>query len=495
MRIASIRAWKLRHPTLSEMLISVVLGILIEIGLLAFQPPTLLVVRRVGDDTADRMIRLAERTTDRIPKSPAFTFIDIDDATWAAWGWPVVTPRDKIEDLIARAAASDPLAIVVDVDLSFPGDPAAEESLQRYLAAYAPSAPPLLLVRSLISNGPGALPLERPTVFDAATVGKANIAWGTPLFERDGDGNVRRWRLFAPACEGERPVVLPSTHLNAAVIARRAVYGPPPGEPPTPPIERLAERLGPFVPDHCGQAAEPRQGVIDDWPKDIPITVEPADVSKRVIYRVGWQAGAIALGPTVESPSGGETQLVQVRPARTVLAAEAGASLPGLAGRIVVIGGSFADSGDWHATPIGKMPGALMIINAIEALTLNGTPREPGVAERIAISLGIIVLASLLTSIFRPSVAAWGLAFGVFVLMVVSISRFKSGVMLDLAVPAVGAVLHDLGESIVSTGRQLREQGWRWVLKVHHKPGALAAGAAERDHGGAPAQQEEVIEP
>ena len=481
MRIAAgLGSWKSRHPVLFELSISILLGILIEIALLAFQPPTLLVIRRVADDTADRMIRLAERTTDRLAASPAFTFIDIDDRSWADWGWPLVTPRGKIEALIERTARSAPLAILLDVDLAFPGKPDEEAALRDFLASYDPAGPPLLLVRSTI-DVPGAdLPALRPTPYDDAVAGKANIRFTSPLFERDGDGNVRRWRLFAEACDAGRPLVIPSMHLAAAMIARQAIHGAPPGDP-APALERMQASLAPFVPANCRAAPVRREGVLDDWPPSIPIEVSHDDVSKRVIYRVGWQAGAVGLGPIVDSPAGGETQLVAVRPARLALAADPTAPLPGLAGRIVVIGGSFSGSGDWHDTPIGRMPGSLMIINAVEALTQNGTPREPSAGERLAISLMIILAASLLTSFLRPSVAAWSLGFGIFLLMVVSIGRFKSGVMLDLAVPAVGAVLHDIGESIVSTLRQLREQGWRWILKPHGHPPAVAQGGGHDD--------------
>ena len=74
----ALERWKARYPKRFELALSVMFGILIEIVILRFQPP-LLIVRRVGDDTADQMIRLLERTTYTIPKSPAFVLIDIDD--------------------------------------------------------------------------------------------------------------------------------------------------------------------------------------------------------------------------------------------------------------------------------------------------------------------------------------------------------------------------------------------------------------------------------
>src|SRR5271155_1142170 len=104
---------KAHYPNSYELAISVVFGILIEIVILGFQPP-LLMVRRVGDDTADQMIRLLERTTSSIPRAPALVFIDIDDATWKAWGSHLVTPRAYLATLLERVARSKPLAVALD---------------------------------------------------------------------------------------------------------------------------------------------------------------------------------------------------------------------------------------------------------------------------------------------------------------------------------------------------------------------------------------------
>jgi CHASE2 domain-containing sensor protein len=139
--------------------------------------------------------------------------------------------------------------------------------------------------------------------------------------------------------------------------------------------------------------------------------------------------------------------------------------LPGLDGRIAVIGGSFQCGGDRYNTPLGFMPGSLMIINAIEALTQNGTPREFPTPIRLAISLTVIVVASLLTLKLRPVAAAAGLSLFLLMLMLASLNRFQAGAVLDLAVPAVGAFVHDLWESTSAMAREMGQQGWRWVLK------------------------------
>jgi CHASE2 domain-containing sensor protein len=473
--VKALMSWKARRPVLFELFFSIALGALIEIMILSLQPP-LLVVRHVGDDTADEMIRLLERTTNRIPTSPAFVFVDIDDATWKEWGSPIVTPRDNLAILLERVARSKPLAIVLDVDLAY-SNGTGEKALTDFLEDYKTEWPPMLLVRSLVGDPDGSLPKPRTTKYDAAvgtrTVNghliptKENVMFTSPLFERDADGKVRRWKLFAEACDGTAPIVVPSMHLAAAMIARQSISGLPPtgGDPP---LKRMTKGLAAFTPANCGHVNGGREGVLDPLPVDRPIKVEHDDVSKRVIYRVAWKPNAVGLGPVVDRPAaegGGETQLVAVRPARLVIQGDPGAPLPGLDGRIAVIGGSFQSGGDRYNTPLGFMPGSLMIINAIEALTQNGTPREFPTPIRLAISLTVIVVASLLTLKLRPVAAAAGLSLFLLMLMLASLNRFQAGAVLDLAVPAVGAFVHDLWESTSAMAREMGQQGWRWVLK------------------------------
>ncbi len=487
--IKAVKWCKAHHPNAFELALSVVFGILIEIVILRFQPP-LLLVRRVGDDTADQMIRLLERTTYRMPTSPAFVFIDIDDATWKAWGSPLVTPRAHLATLLERVARSRPLAVALDVDLAY-SDATDGKALKDFLQDYKSEWPPLLLVRSLTDDPDGGLPQPRITQYDGAigqrTVNgdvvpaKDNVIFTSPLFERDSDGKVRRWKLFAEACDGTAPIVVPSMHLAAAVIARQAIYGAPPAEK-DPPLKRMISSLAAVAPANCERVNHGRKGALDSLPQDRPIRIEDDDVSKRVIYRIAWKAGAVGLGPVVDLPAaagGGETQLVEVRPARLVVPGDPSAALPGLEGRIVVIGGSFEAGGDHYNTPLGVMPGSLMIINAIEALTQNGTPREFPTPLRVVISLFVIVVASLLTLILRPIVAAAAFIIFLLMLMCALLNSFQAGAVLDLAVPALGAFLHDLWNSTVTMARDIRRLRWRWLLK----PPSKEDGGAPRPQG------------
>jgi len=477
----SLRVAWIRHPRVRAFIISVIIGIGLEAAL--HLVPKIHLVSAIGDRLADSLIGLSLATSSRINAPFAFVLIDIDDATWHRpdWNTPLVTPRDAIRDLLQRVAPSRAAAIIVDVDLAF-GDGNAKP-LKDFLQAYPANAPSLILMRSLISPdpaGPTIYPAPRGTDYDAATKDHPkdhpNIYWAVPLFQRDPDGMIRRWKLAAIACqtgpasETGVPIAIPSAELIAALIARQVTL-PAAGSAPIP-LDSLLGKLARLLPDNCTSAApDPGPIVLDGYLP--PIVIKSDDISNRVLYTVRWQNGAIALGPVVPL-DGVEVPLVSVRPARTVLALPADGTMSGLDGRIVVIGGSFADSGDWHGTEVGLMPGALVVINAIEALAQRGTPREPCRPERLAMSLGIILLVAGFVAVLRPIVALLCSGLLVFGILVASIPSVQSGVLLDLSVPATGILFHHLREFLgpMRRGwRDMRRMGLRWLLRPQEEVG------------------------
>ena len=469
MLFASLLSWKSRHRILADLSVSITVGVATLLFLHFVHTPPLSVVRRAGDDTADRMIRLAEGMRGEPRRSPGFVFIDIDEPTWEDWDHPLITPRDKLAELIERAARAKPLAIVADVDLSFPATPAGEQAMKDLLSGYDPAWPPLLLVRPLIDmrTAGTALPLQRSTPYDDIAARKRNVVWTAPLFQRDGDGVIRRWRLIVPTCAHGQPAVLPSTHLVASLLVREALSHPaqPPANPPVPIWETLKSTIAAYAPAACDKPAPAVARVLDDARGEAPpITLDGTDVSTRVLYNIPWFDDATSLGPAIETGQG-LAPLVLVRSARAVTSLPAGEPVPGLDGRLVLVGGGFRDSGDWHRTPLGQMPGAMLLLNAIDALARGGTPKEPGLRDRALVSLGIVAAVSLLTSVFRPIVATAAASLLVLLVMLVSLGHFRSGVVLDLAVPAAAAALSDFARTLFERLRSIWNEGRRWVLK------------------------------
>jgi CHASE2 domain-containing sensor protein len=458
-----IRTFRRRRPRLFAAIVSMMVGGLIQVGFLIFDPQPLRLIRRSADDSADQMIRLAEETRGQLRRSPAFTFVNIDDATYNKWGSHPVTPREHLAVIIERLALSNPTAILVDVDLSFSdlANSDGEATLRKTLAQYPATAAPLLLVRSIYHDGPSpSLPHLRRTVYDPLVATKPNVMWGSPLFERDSDGKIRRWRLFVQACAGDRPTVLPALHLLGAVIARAKVNKSDILQAPKSLIDRLAR----FGADSCA-APNLRFGeIVEKQSGSANIEINDTEVSQRVLYRVGWRPDLVSIGPDIQTEDG-LAPLIAVRPANLLTEGDPATPVPGVEGKFVVIGGSFADSGDWYETPLGRMPGGILLINAIEALALNGTPREPNLFETCATSSFIIVVTSFLAAFLRPMVAAFLAAASVFLIMLMSLPLFRSGVVLNLAIPAIGVTFYDLGTTMVEKFSEARKLGWSFILK------------------------------
>ena len=109
-------------------------------------------------------------------KGLGYTFLDMDQASFDAWGEPFHVPRDQLAKLIRYAADGGARAIVVDVDLSRAGtDAAADQALSDLIAGYPSQAPDLILLRTARAGPRGETgPLQwRGTFFDDQRLSEA----------------------------------------------------------------------------------------------------------------------------------------------------------------------------------------------------------------------------------------------------------------------------------------------------------------------------------
>jgi CHASE2 domain-containing sensor protein len=477
------RDFRKRHAVLFDLAIDVFLGLLIEVivvPLIYSSPwPVRVVlegtwaVRNLSDNVADALTRLSATVPASPFRSPPFVFIDIDEPTWRAWGAQLITPRDRLAAVIDVVSQMAPAVVFVDVDLSFPmsrGD--SDKRLRRLLRDYGKPgsvSPPLVLIRPLISGGTTSNQAfeERPTAYDDDAV-SPNIIWASTLFEEGSDAVVRRWRLVERVCDRGAPKALPSAELALAAIAvgQRA---------------SLDESLRKLTPPNCEVGADPeRTAPRLDLGHDHFVEFGEGELERRILYSLEWRqpSGSEAsrphfLGPKVEF-EGRLVPLVTVLPIVPILsvaveqtatqkAAEAG--LRDLfAGRIVIIGGSFEQSGDIHRTPLGFMPGAMIVINAVHALLSFGTPHELELLPRLALSFTLVVITSLSFHWLRPAVAAIGMGAVLLILMVATLHWFRSGLIVDLAIPAAGVLVHRQFLAISAFVRAIRKDGWRALL-------------------------------
>ena len=238
---------------------------------------------------------------------------------------------------------------------------------------------------------------------------------------------VRRWRLWEPLCDPSD--VLPSTELLAAAL----YYG---GEAAT-----LRSALAPFRPT-CLSAAAPKRpaeradpaaesDVVLGADRSLHLTKDNAE--RRFFYRVGWNA-----------PQDRALMSAFVPAASITDAAEA--FDPALAAnRIVVIGGSYRDNPDFKLTPLGMMPGTLVLINAIEAMLNQDSVRTPPLWLRAGTEISLILAVSAIF-LYLPALTAMLVSSLIVVLSALTLGYvfLNLGWWIDPVLPLLGIQIHNL---------------------------------------------------
>jgi CHASE2 domain-containing sensor protein len=404
-------------------------------------------------------------------------FIDIDDATEARFAAdgviPNLTPRDELLKLINAAVTARAGIVVVDVDLSeaadedaftgrasrerpwsgkpfFDADRELAESLGRHARACNAGTErpciPIVLVRELrIRPGQGAssrpVRVLQPSFIDPELVGSAGVVWSTALFDHDDDGMLRRWRLWEPACtpSGD-PAVLPSAALVAAVFGRVPDAAKPAFDPRI--VQRRLEReLAPAACDRPNAVrAMPNeahrtsiQGIdltAETLPRQIRYRVSDTSMAQRI------SAFGLLTDPAVPLDNGCDSGI------------DAARKLYCVRGKIVVIGSTYRDDGDYHRVPAGELAGSLVIVNVIDSL-LTQTHDFDELKEPLPtiIELGLIVgLAWLLTRFEEDEpllLLAFTVAIVVLSLPISFIVLLEGNSWFDIGPPLIGIALHD----------------------------------------------------
>ncbi|MFG1479798.1 CHASE2 domain-containing protein [Xanthobacter sp. V4C-4] len=410
----------------------------------------------------DRMVRwsavLSGATRDAIP----VTLIDIDPLTMAALGHPQTTPRELLAGLLSLAAAKQARGIFLDMDTSRPGSPAGDGALAGFLASYPPDAPPLALARRLgaldpAGNGADAL-AEQPSFLDAAVRDKPNVIWAASVSRIDEDRVVRRWQLSHTACAPAPARTLPSPQLFAAAVA---------GVPPRPlaDVQAFADsRTQAVCAPGAGRATPP------DWPAN-------PDPHAAIAFLI--PDGPDLAAPHFITRDGRRMPLFRRVSARALMTASGAVAAPRavaddlLRGRFVIIGASHAESMDGHLTPIGFLPGALIVANAVATApaVLSGRPVGPLGTTLVALALFGVLVA--ITARLRPLAAGVAVALAVLAALMGLGRIFAPSTASDMVLAAFGMVAFlSTVEGLQAIGKDWRVRGWRALLKPGKPPAA-----------------------
>jgi hypothetical protein len=358
------------------------------------------------------------------PGSLQFTFMDIDDASYQRWDEPFHVPRDKILDLVSTAAAASARLIVLDIDLSREGINTDDDlRLATYLEGYGEenSGPPLILVRTFFGgNNKDQQWLEiRPSFLDNFELSPF-VHWGQPLFKATlWDGVIRHWHLVKYGCLNGNAVLVPATQLIATALLSGTDVVAKNGD-----VALNAVSL-----KNCSRRNELTEPMLQQVPDNNESTTSAAaEFDQRLIYTIPWK------GPAPD--------LITV-PAHIITESTRDLSGDLIENRVVIIGASFADSRDIHRTPIGEMPGALIIANAIKSLSYYGQLRKPPVFAQWFEKLSLIFIAAWLFSRFDSLIAVTvSGAILIIALVPISFHLFKYGVWVDFAIPLFAMVIH-----------------------------------------------------
>lgn len=430
-------SWRSLPHLTRHILINLIIGLAIAMAIhLMHDFPMIANQQEEGFDYLLRMTAGTEVAEDTIPT----VILDIDSVTYRKWGEPLATPRDRLAKLVHFAVEGGAVSIIVDIDQSRI-DNGRPDPLADYLASLYgdDDHPHIVLVKTFqesLRDEQQDYRQQRSTHLDAVVAGSKRLHWASPLFDLDPDNRIRRWRLWEASCTPKgAPSYLPSVQLLSLAIHRSGS------------ADGLQQQLDQALPQDC-RHWESFDKQLEVVLEGVKFTTTASHLQQRIIYNFPWPEIDPYDPPKVRFQYQGrsiDTPVLQWIPAHLVTEATTPPDSLLIAGRDVVIGASFADSRDLHATPLGFMPGALILVNAIHSLLDHGQLQPPPAWLLLLIEAFLIILMSLLFTYYSPVTATYLTIFGVvLVIFPASLLLFKEGVWVDLAVPLVGVHVHEL---------------------------------------------------
>jgi CHASE2 domain-containing sensor protein len=321
-------------------------------------------MRLVAEQAGDARMQLFADFPAPAGKAPEMLFLDLDQESYAQLDRPAVTPRELLAAMLEKVAEGKPRLIILDFDPTWPG--AGKEGTQTLadtLARLGRGTVPILLHRTPMAPAVqgGAIYFRPSPKLDPVVAGSNSLMWVSSGAVASADGVVRRAPLWIRGCLGEKHVRLPNPALAGWMILA--------GEPPGTFKKRLSEAL-----------EEPNGVCIDGKaPAAQRTDTVPLTIAKEH-YDVGteWPTGTITYSMSGELAKGQRRDLntLMVLSARPFIKASHGISAEVFRDRAVIIGASAHDLRDIHLTPLGQMPGAMVIANQLRSLQEFGLDKN-----------------------------------------------------------------------------------------------------------------------
>lgn len=361
-----------------------------------------------------------------------FTLLDIDEKSYRIWNEPCHIPRDKLQSLVKFALDGGAQLVVADVNLNNPGvDKAADAALLAYLGGLPQVQQNRLVLLRLAEppDIPGKTPAFetlRATIVDTgATPG---INWAHPYFQKDSsDGVVRRWDLYLEGCYNGKPTVLPSVQLMSVMVTGQTAAR-----------KKLEGKFKEQLPSTCADFARRTDTGTGRLLSAYGYDLAAKGITERILYTMPYAVHG-------QSAGGRPAPDLEIIPAHLITETSMPPADDAVRGRIVFIGASYRASHDLHETPLGAMPGAMVLANATKSLLVLGQINPPGPFIVWPAILALIVFMSLAFAHLRKLTATLVIsAIVVLVLMPLSYFLFSYGIWFDFAAPLLGIQVHQI---------------------------------------------------
>jgi len=431
------------------------------------------------------------------PNKTRFLFIDVDDETyrneWWGGGEPRVIPREPIADLLEKVFEGGIPTVLLDFSFDTLTDSAASElenMLRKQDEVFRDRVNVILQdhpERRLLYVKSLQQPLQsqtyqvlRPSVLDElATRFPEQVFPVAPNFiVSPQDDQIRYWRLWESVCQVLDPkkdgkgrwVVVPSPQLVLFALSRSSdkTDFPPWGlatpkesftaacavdNSPTAVREqgensaRADYQAGQWVwktfgkcyeqdlfsSEQCGNKSQLEK---DTSPGNVDSEASGEQPGNRILYRYSFR-NYVKEGKSIDKIIPTITFKKALDLKKETLSVE---HQPFVA----ILGASYSDSGDWHQTPLGKMPGIMVLANSVDTMQSVGLVQSPNPWIEVIFVVIMLIIVSFMFALL-PQFWASTLLFAAIVIILYPFSLWlvqEHGIWLDLTIPIIVIYLH-----------------------------------------------------
>jgi adenylate cyclase len=350
--------------------------------------------------------------------------VAIDEKAWEGLGRRQPISRQYLARVVRGLAKSGAAVIGVDITFDTPTTPADDGALAQAIRDFSDNGLSRVVLLGPLSDGPGPL--------GAAALGGAVLVASAAVPSDEDDGLIRRIHPVVPDAAG-RPVptlALAVAARMAGLDARALQDALASGQPL--PLPRLHADAGLAPSGPPPVVARPGT----EWPINF---VGPGGsflpIRSDEVAAIGDPDGEVA----ADNP---------------------------LRGRIVLVGGTFADSRDFYPTPHGRMAGVEVHANVIHMLTTRRFIQPSNWLTGLAINAAVVLMAGVVLTVLRPLTGTLVCVVGAFVLGVPAalVAFDRGGYWIDFVLPVLATSLMGLGSDALDR-RRFRDSFARYLSR------------------------------